>query len=85
MARWNGLWWAAVEMPGDPADFPEEAVVVAALVGVLRVLQVLPPQVTLLLQVAVAAEEDSRAAVAVVAAQPVSPVAPRTPRRSVPA
>ena len=84
MARWNGLWWAAVET-ADPAASPEEAVAVAALVGVLRVLQVLPPQVTLLLQVAVAAEEDSRAAVAVVAAQPVSPVAPRTPRRSVPA
>jgi hypothetical protein len=77
LATWNGLWWAAVEMP-------EEAVAVAALV-VLRVLQVLPPQVTLLLQAALAAEEDSPAAVAVVAAQPVLTVAPRTPRRSVPA
>ena len=84
MARWNGLWWAAVET-ADPAASPEEAVAVAALVAVLRMLQVLPPQVALLLQVAVAVAEDSPAAVAVVAAQPVSSIAPRTQRRSVPA
>ena len=41
--------------------------------------------VALLLQVAVAVAEDSPAAVAVVAAQPVSSVAPRKQRRSVPA
>jgi hypothetical protein len=71
-----------------PADSREEVEAVAALVVVLRLLQVLrvlPPQVALLLQVAVAEEEDSPVAVAVVAAEPVSRVVPRTQRRSVPA